>query len=384
MSPKRSGRPGGPVPGVEARRLAIEAVRRIDEDRAFANLLLPSLLAERTLEERDRKLVTELVYGATRMRRAVDWLVDRFVVSPPPPALRAALRVGAYQLAFMRIPAHAAVSATVGAAAKRNRPPTNAILRRVADSLPVDTWPDDGIRLSYPDWIVTRLSEDLGAGDAVAMLERMNEAPSVVERDDGYVQDTASQWVVDEVGAEPGELVLDLCAAPGGKATAIAAGGATVVGADVRPSRAGLIAANARRVGQPIPTVAADGRQAPFPPARFDRVLVDAPCSGLGVLRRRADARWRVAPADVTELAALQADLVRSAAALVRPGGTLVYSVCTVTKAETIDVARALTGPGLEPLPMVHDRWRSWGSGGLVLPQDHDTDGMAVFRWLVS
>ena len=284
----------------------------------------------------------------------------------------------------MRIPAHAAVSATVGAAAKRNRPPTNAILRRVADSLPVDTWPDDGIRLSYPDWIVTRLSEDLGAGDAVAMLERMNEAPSVVERDDGYVQDTASQWVVDEVGAEPGELVLDLCAAPGGKATAIAAGGATVVGADVRPSRAGLIAANARRVGQPIPTVAADGRRAPFPPARFDRVLVDAPCSGLGVLRRRADARWRVAPADVTELAALQADLVRSAAALVRPGGTLVYSVCTVTKAETIDVARALTGPGLEPLPMVHDRWRSWGSGGLVLPQDHDTDGMDVFRWLVS
>ncbi len=384
MSRKRPAADSGP--GIDARRLAIEAVRRIDEEGAFANLLLPSLLTGSALEERDRKLVTELVYGATRMRRALDWLVDRFVVSPPPPALRASLRVGAYQLAFMRIPAHAAVSATVGASAKRNRPPTNAILRRVADSLPVDAWPDEGTRLSYPDWIVSRLSEDLGADDALAMLERMNEAPSVVERDDGYVQDTASQWVVEEVAARPGELVLDLCAAPGGKATAIADGGATVVGADLRPTRAGLIAANARRLGHVVPTLAADGRQPPFGPARFDRVLVDAPCSGLGVLRRRADARWRVVPTDVTELAALQIDLLRSAAGLVRPGGTLVYSVCTVTRSETLAVAEAVSDGALEPLPMVSggDRWRAWGSGGLLLPQDHDTDGMAVFRWRVG
>ena len=112
-------------------------------------------------------------------------------------------------------------------------------------------------------------------------------------------------------------------------------------------------------------------------------VLVDAPCSGFGIIRKKPDVRYKK-PDDLFALPVIQRAILDNAARYVRPGGTLVYSVCTVTKAETIDVARALTGPGLEPLPMVHDRWRSWGSGGLVLPQDHDTDGMAVFRWLVS
>ena len=377
-----SGKP--PAAGTDARRLAIEAVRRIDEEGAYANLLLPTLLERSDLDQRDRNLVTELVYGTTRMRRALDWLVDRYVVSPPPPALRASLRVGAYQLAFMRIPAHAAVGATVGASAKRNRPPTNAILRKVAASLPIETWPSDGIRLSYPDWILERLRADHGADDALAMLERMNEAPKVVEREDGYVQDTASQWVVDEVQAAAGELVLDLCAAPGGKATALAGSGATVVAADLRPARSGLVATNADRVGQTVHVVTADGLAPPFPTATFDRVLVDAPCSGLGVLRRRPDARWRVAPDDVTELGSVQFSLLRRAAALVKPGGTLVYSVCTVTEAETIGVADGISGPGITPIALDADRWRSWGSGGLILPQDHDTDGMAIFKWRID
>ncbi|MEM7287955.1 MAG: transcription antitermination factor NusB [Actinomycetota bacterium] len=372
---------GGDSAGTEARRLAIEAVRRIDEEGSYANLLLPSLLERSDLDQRDRNLVTELVYGSTRMRRALDWLVDRFVVSPPPPALRASLRVGAYQLAFTRVPPHAAVDATVGASAKRNRPPTNAILRKVAASLPIEAWPSEGIRLSYPDWLIDRLVDDHGRADALAMLERMNVAPQVVERDDGYVQDTASQWVVDEIGARSDELVLDLCAAPGGKSTALASTGATVVATDLHPARSGLVAANARRLGQPVQVATADGLASPFPPATFDRVVVDAPCSGLGVLRRRPDARWRVAPDDVAELASLQFSLMRRAASLVKSGGTLVYSVCTVTQAETTEVADGLTGPDLTPEPLETDRWRPWGSGGLVLPQDHDTDGMAVFKW---
>lgn len=370
--------------GTEARRLAIEAVRRIDEEGAYANLLLPTLLERSDLDQRDRNLVTELVYGSTRMRRALDWLVDRYVVSPPPPALRASLRVGAYQLAFMRVPAHAAVGVTVGASAKRNRPPTNAILRKVAASLPIESWPSEGIGLSYPDWILERLSEDHGSDDALAMLERMNEAPKVVERDDGYVQDTASQWVVEEVEAAAGEVVLDLCAAPGGKATALAASGAAVVAADLRPARSGLVATNAARVGQAVSVLSADGLAPPFKAASFDRVLVDAPCSGLGVLRRRPDARWRVAPDDVSELGSLQFSLVRRAAALVKPGGTLVYSVCTVTEAETTAVADGITGSGITPLAMTSERWRTWGSGGLILPQDHDTDGMAIFKWRIG
>ncbi len=382
---KRRGADQRDAPGAEARRLAIEVVRRIDEEGAYANLLLPSLLVESTLEQRDKNLVTEMVYGATRMRRSLDWLVDRFIVSPPAPALRASLRVGAYQLAFMRVPAHAAVSATVSASAKRNRPPVNAILRKVAGSLPEEgeiQWPSDAIQLSYPDWIIDRLIEDLGAEDAEAMLATMNTAPEVIEREDGYIQDTASQWVVDAVDAQPGDRVLDLCAAPGGKATALAGRADTVVASDNRPSRVSLVASNVARLGLTnVVPVASDATQPPFAAQSYDRVLVDAPCSGLGVLRRRPDARWRVQPNDVTELASLQQRILSEAASLVRPGGVLVYSVCTVTKAETVDVVQGFldTNPQFTPSSLDPGRWRSWGPGGMVLPQDHNTDAMAVF-----
>lgn len=369
-------------PGAASRRLAIEAVRRVDQDGAYANLLVPSLLADSDLDQRDRNLVTEIAYGATRMRRAVDWLVDRFLVSPPAPALRASLRVGAYQLAFMRIPAHAAVSATVAATTKRNRAPVNAILRRVADSMDDLAWPSVGVEVSFPDWILETLSTDHGGADAAAAVATMNQAPSVTERSDGYVQDVASQWVVEAVGAQAGERILDLCAAPGGKATGLAASGATVVAADLGRARVNLIADNAQRLGaSTLSPIVADGTAAPFAEASFDRVLVDAPCSGLGVLRRRPDARWRIQPEDVARLAELQGRLLRSATALVRPGGTLVYSVCTLTAAETLGVAEAFDHGSFEPVAIAGEHWRGWGSGGLLLPQDHDTDGMALFAW---
>ncbi len=127
------------------------------------------------------------------------------------------------------------------------------------------------------------------------MLERMNVEPSVHERSDGYVQDPASQWVCDMVDAQPGDLILDTCAAPGGKATLLAQSGAHIVAADRGIKRARLVAANAQRTGAAsVSAVVADGTAPPFRYDAFDRVLVDAPCSGLGVLRRRADARWRI------------------------------------------------------------------------------------------
>ena len=371
-----------PAPGADARRLAIEAARRIEDEGAYANLLVPKLLEASDLDQRDRNLVTELVYGSTRMRRALDWLVDRFLVSDPPPALRAALRIGAYQLAFTRIPPHAAVSATVDAAAKRNRGVVNAVLRKVAADLPPD-WPSEGVRRSYPDWLVDRLADDRGARDTAEMLDRMNEAPTVHERADGYVQDLASLWVVAEVEVESGHVVFDMCAAPGGKATALAEAGAHVVAADARHARAGLVRDNARRLDRTtVDVVTADGLAPPVRPGAFDRVLVDAPCSGIGVLRRRPDARWRLDEADVERLAGLQRRLLSEAADLVAPGGMLVYSVCTVTDAETVDVAASLAERGdLVPVAPIGQHWRPHGRGGLVLPQDHDTDGMAVFRW---
>jgi 16S rRNA (cytosine967-C5)-methyltransferase len=345
------------------RRLAIDALVRID-DGAYANLLVPALLADSDLDERDRHFVTNLVYGTTRMRRALDWQSEPFITRPLDPPVRAAIRLGVYQLHYLHTPPHAAVSATVDAAPVRASGLVNAVLRRVS-AAPPRPWPDLATELSYPDWIVERLAAELGATDATDALRAMNEPAEVTERPDGYVQDRASQAVTEFVGARPGERVLDLCAAPGGKATALAGVGATVVAADVRPSRAALIAANAVRVGAVLLTVVADGRRPPWPTSTFDRVLVDAPCSGLGVLRRRPDARWRVEPDDVAALAVLQRDLLTAAMPLVRPGGTLVYSVCTLTTAETTEVATWLD-PNAPTM--------------VILPQTEGTDGMFALR----
>jgi 16S rRNA (cytosine967-C5)-methyltransferase len=365
----------GPMPrGRDPRRVAYDVLRRIDDEGAYANLVLPATLARSGLDERDRALVTELVYGTTRMRRACDHLLDRFLVRDPEPALRTLLRLGAYQLAFARIPAHAAVATTVALAPPRWRGVANAVLRKVATA-PV-TFPDDATRLSQPDWIVERLRRELGE-DADAALARMNEAPLVSVRADGYVQDRSSQEVAAAVGARAGERVADLCAAPGGKATALAATGAEVVAVDLQPHRARLVVGNARRLGTRLPVVVGDATVPPLRDGVFDRVLLDAPCSGLGALRRRPDARWHVTADDVTALAALQGRMLVAARRLVRPGGVLVYSVCTLTAAESIDHDDG-TWDALEPLP---PPWRAYGRGARLLPQDLDSDGMVVLRW---
>src|SRR4051794_36726381 len=159
------------------------------------------MLARSGLAERDRRFATELVYGTTRMRRACDFLVDRFVLRPLDAPTRAVLRLGAHQLHHLGTPAHAAVSATVAVAPARSRGLVNAVLRRVADA-PV-AWPDDATRLSYPDWVVERLRADLGADDALAALEAMDRPAEPVARPDGYVQDRASQEVVAAMAVVP-------------------------------------------------------------------------------------------------------------------------------------------------------------------------------------
>lgn len=375
---------GAPGPGQDPRRLAVTALTRIDAEGAYANVLVPKLLAASGLDERDRAFLTELVYGTCRMRRACDWLVDRFLVRAVEPEVRAVLRLGAYQLAFSATPPHAAVAATVEIAPRRARGLVNAVLRRAAEALPEheDDWPDLATRLSYPDWIVERLVADLGPNVAVRNLARMNERPPVTVRADGYVQDPASQWVAEAVAAQPAERVADVCAAPGGKATGMAKSGATIVASDLRPVRARLVAANARALGASVTVVAADATRPPWAPATFDRVLVDAPCSGLGALRRRPDARWRIEPGAVDRLAHLQRRLVEASADLVRSGGLVVYSACTVTAAETtdLDAELAVRRPDLDDEPPPGPPWTPLGRGARVLPADTDTDGMYLLR----
>ncbi|WP_419928122.1 transcription antitermination factor NusB [Candidatus Poriferisocius sp.] len=364
-------RPGGATGN--SRAVAAQLLDRIEGDGAFANLVLASA----KLPERDAGLITELVYGVTRMRRALDHLIDAFVSEPPDLTTRNLLRVGAYQLHMLDTPAYAAVSETVEAAPRRQRGFVNAVLRRVGELEPV--WPTEAVQLSYPDWMVARLEHDLGADDAHAALEQMNRPAQVSTRPDGYVQDLASQWVAELVDPQPGERVLDMCAGPGGKSTALAGSDATVVAADYRRHRASLVAANAAKTGASLAgVVAANGFRSPFRPGTFDRVLVDAPCSGLGVLGRRADARWRVEPDDGEELARLQAELVGAAFGLVRPGGVVIYSVCTMTRPETVAIDEFVAQEHPDVVAVVIDdhRWRSHGRGALVLPQDHSTDGM--------
>lgn len=384
---------GQKVRPATARSLALGALVRLDAEGARANVVVPEMLSASRLVERDRAFVTELVYGTVRMRRACDWLVDRHLRRSAEPEVRAALRLGAYQLAFLGTPPHAAVSATVSEVTGPGRGLVNAVLRRVAEDVTAGiAWPSEGVRLSYPDWIVDLVSAALGRAAALAALAQMNVAASVTVRPDGYVQDLASQWVGEAVGADgvAGERVADLCAAPGGKATYLARGHESSGAGDSRPAlvvagdrdrqRAAMMTGNITRLElDNVATVVCDATRPPFPSGTFDRVLVDAPCSGLGVLRRRPDARWRIQPADVARLAGLQRRLLGQALALVRPGGLVAYSVCTLTTAETVEIDQWLadTAPSAAAIdPPVGSAWERVGRGARLLPQTVGTDGM--------
>jgi len=379
--PGRSASPRPAAPVETARAVALRCLLRIEHEGAYANLVTPAELERSNLSDRDRRFVTDLVYGTTRMRRACDAVLGRFLVSEPEPEVRTVLRLGAYQIAMAGVAPHAAVSATVDLAPRRASGFVNAVLRKVA-AVPMadDLWAGPAERLSMPDWVVRRYEEECGRDDALASLETMNLPASATERADGYVQDEGSQWVAAAVPCGPGDLVLDACAAPGGKSTAMAARGAVVIAADLQEQRVGLVAANAGRLGSAgVLPVVADATDGPWAPGSFDHVLLDAPCSGLGTLRRRPDARWRVTESDVSTLATLQRRMLASVAPLVRPGGTLVYGVCTIVAEESID----------HPIPdgfeVVGDRpdgeWRAFGHGWRVLPHEAGTDGMVVIRY---
>ncbi len=197
-------------------------------------------------------------------------------------------------------------------------------------------------------------------------------------------QDQGSQAVIAVLDPQPGERIADLAAAPGGKATAIAeqvGDEGEVVAVDVDAGRVRLIEEAVERLRLPnVVCVVADGRDLPVDIGTFDRVLLDAPCSGIGVLRRRPDARWRLQPDAIPELAALQRDLVAAAATIVRPGGTLVYSVCTLTREETVDIDEWAIEhlPGFTALAPPGDPWVPHGRGALLLPDAAGTDGMFV------
>ena len=401
-----------------ARVAAFDVLLRVFEDESYADRAFRS--AASSLDDRDRALAQRLAFGAVQRVRTLDHAIEtlgRRRVHRLDPPVRAALRLGAYQLAFVDgVARYAAVNESVElvrrARLERAVPFTNAVLRRLADGIGslVDTLPDTSARQaalkhSYPDWIAETWWRDLGREGALALMRSLNEPGDIVVRlargeIDGtpdadvpgawhvdrideaalaegriWPQSAASQLVGLVVGARAGERTLDLCAAPGGKATMLA-GDVTAVA--VNEARARELEETARRLGSwNVRVVVADGRALPPELEGFDRALVDAPCSGLGVLNRRPDLRWRAEP-----LPDLQLELLRAAAERVRPGGSIVYSVCTVNADESEAVVDA---SGLEVDPSLADEWPQFRHARRpeflqTLPQVHGTAGFFVAR----
>ncbi len=375
----------------------------VEERHAYANLLLPKLLDERRITGRDAALATELTYGTLRGQGTYDAVLgacsDRPLARLDPP-VRNVLRIGTHQLLGMRTGSHAAVSTSVDLAKDVAGPRAsgfvNAVLRRVA-TRDLDKWlsilaPDDlAIRFSYPEWIVEATREAVGDDELEAALASGNERPRVVmavvpglaERADvmpeaakptlwspyGFtlpsgdpreliasghtaVQDEASQLAAIALSRVPvtGDEArwLDLCAGPGGKARLLhglaAERGIRLAASDIHEHRARLVRDAIRDPAPAGSVVTADGRAPSFCPNGFDRVLVDAPCTGVGALRRRPEARWRKSPDDVARLAVLQRDLLRSAIELTRPGGVIGYVTCSPVLAETSEVVLSVAG----------------------------------------
>ncbi|HSC92882.1 MAG TPA: transcription antitermination factor NusB [Gaiellaceae bacterium] len=396
-----------------ARRAAYAVLLRVFEHDAFADRALAT--ASRGLDDRDRALARRLAFGAVQRVRTVDHVLEtlggRRVARLDPP-VRAALRLGAYQLGWVEgVPRYAAVNESVELVRRgrlaRAVPFANAVLRRVADGIAplLASLPDGPLKESYPDWVWEVWRRDLGAEEALALMRAQNEPlPTVVrlvrgdppgEPDEDvpgayhvdrvderalaegrvWPQSAASQLAGLAVGARDGERVLDVCAAPGGKATMLAG---EVVAVELHPGRARELRENVARLGAAnVTVVEADGLALPAELAGFDRALVDAPCSGLGVLASRPDLRWRAAP-----LPELQLALVRAAAERVRPGGTVLYAVCTVNADENEAVVDAA---GLEADATLAEEWPQFRHPRrpeflLTLPHRHRTSGFFVAR----
>ena len=400
-----------------ARRAAYEVLRRVFEDDAYADRALRTAVSG--LDDRDRALAQRLAYGAVQRVRTLDHAIEtlgRRRVHKLDAPVRAALRLGAYQLAYVDgVPRYAAVNESVElvrrAGLHRAVAFTNAVLRVLADDmesllaeLPEGTAREAALKHSYPDWVAETWWRDLGAEGALALMRAQNEPGELVVRlvrgeidgeptdvpgawrlarideaalADGRIwpQSRASQLVGLAVGAREGERTLDVCAAPGGKATMLAG---EVVAVDVNEARARELEEMARRLGASnVRVVVADGRDLPAELKDFDRALVDAPCSGLGVLNSRPDLRWRAEP-----LPELQLELLRAAAERLKPGGTVVYSVCTINSDEAEAVVDA---SGLAVDGTLGDEWPEYRHSSRPeflqsLPHVHGTAGFFVAR----
>jgi 16S rRNA (cytosine967-C5)-methyltransferase len=416
-----------------ARRCAFTVVRRVFDQGAYADRAMHAEAA--SLSPRDRALAMALAYGTVQRRRTLDQIAGRLCDRPLAsldPGVLDALRLGIFQLVLMGgIAPHAAVNESVELAKGVSRGGAglvNAVLRRAMRDAPAllaeldDTTPQRAAVLhSVPDWIAEMWWEELGAEQARALMTRVNEPPESALRvntlkaqlaevsrslpvathaapelaEEGLVleepfdafgselwrsgaimpQARASMLVARALAPEPGMTVLDLCAAPGAKTTHLAAlvrgESPRFVAVDANAARASALGETCARMGAGfVEVVCADGREAVLAPG-FDRVLVDPPCSGLGTLQSRPDLRWQAQRAEVGNLARKQSELLAAGAASTAAGGALVYSVCTISRAESVGVVQAFLSEHPE-FELEHQRQ--------LLPHVDGTDGFYIAR----
>jgi 16S rRNA (cytosine967-C5)-methyltransferase len=420
----------------QPRLVAFTTLRRVEADGAYANLELAKQLRQARLNEQDAAFTTELVSGTLRMQGTYDAIIDQLARGSLQPEVRTCLRLGIHQLLSMRVPTHAAVATTVDLVKREvGRAPSglvNAVLRKVSQKS-LEEWSASmplAQRFSHPEWVVQELARSLDRPEELEALLASNNArpkvtlvarpglatvdelggtrsgisplaanlqggdpsrvPAVAEGRAG-VQDAGSQLVgllaVAPV-VEGDDLWLDLCAGPGGKAALLGAlaaqSGTELLANEVSEHRARLVRENLRATGGWV--VAGDGRHPAWRRESFSRVLVDAPCSGLGALRRRPESRWRRTPEDVSDLVPLQRELLRTAVESVRPGGVVCYATCSPVVAETSEIVSA----ALEDLPVrLEDATAFIGAvkeaesvqlpGAIQLwPHRHGTDAMFI------
>jgi len=376
---------------LSARQTALEALRRWRRQKSFADSIASKLLSGRNFSSPDRGFFLELFYGVLRNLTLLDFWISSLRRSHIGNDVRDLLRLGLYQLFLLKSPQHAAVHETVELAAKRTRPIINGVLRAATrerdELLALANAQSLSVRTSHPQFLVERWKKHFGDDCTEALCRWNNLPPPVYARINRlkisgdeflqlypacrpvpanfdfvefdtlpssaltfghcYVQDPSTAIACDTLDPRPEEAVLDACAAPGGKTGYVAQlmnNQGVIVACDRDPERLTTLDQNMRRLGVKIARIVRHDWTCDHIPAEiaslapFDRILLDAPCSNTGVMRRRVDVRWRLAPADFEQMARLQVAITRAVVGLLKPGGILVYSTCSLEPEENANL----------------------------------------------